>query len=136
MNNRYNLYFGILLFIVFLLTGFYMEVYFKPSHLHDIEQRLQIRSNHIYTLFVSLLNITASFCSANTTRRMLFYVDFGFRVSLICAGILAMMAFCFEHTGEISNRILTLFTVIFSLVSVCLLLFIKIIDKSKSTKSV
>lgn len=129
--NKINLFFGFLLFVVFLITGYYMKEYFKPAHLNDFEQRLQIRSNHIYILFVSLLNIAISICRFDKTRKVISYLDLGFRILIIIAGLAAFLAFCFEHTGEISNRKLTLVTVILSLSSIVLLLLTEILNRKK-----
>ena len=129
--NKINLFFGLLLFVVFLMTGYYMKEYFKPEHLNDLEQRLQIRSNHIYILFISLLNIALSMCRFNNTDKLTSYLDLGFRMLMILAGIVAFLAFCFEHTGEIGNRKLTLVTVILSLSSIGLLLLTEFINRRK-----
>ena len=107
--NNINLVFGLLLFVVFLITGYYMKEYFKPEHLNNIEQRLQIRSNHIYILFVSLLNITISICRFDKTKKSIYYLDLSLRILIVFTGILAFLAFCFEHTGEIDNRIFNKF---------------------------
>ncbi len=129
--NKYNLVFGVLLFVVFLITGYYMKEYFKPEHLNYVDQRLQIRSNHIYILFVSLLNIAISICHFDKTRKVISYLDLSLRVLIVFAGIVAFLAFCYEHTGEISNRNLTLATVILSLLSIGLLLLTESLNRRK-----
>lgn len=133
--NNINLVFGLLLFVVFLITGYYMKEYFKPEHLNNIEQRLQIRSNHIYILFVSLLNITISICRFDKTKKSIYYLDLSLRILIVFTGILAFLAFCFEHTGEIDNRKQTLSTVILSLSSVGLLLLTELINRRKNKKA-
>ena len=112
-----------------------MKEYFKPEHLNNIEQRLQIRSNHIYILFVSLLNITISICRFDKTKKSIYYLDLSLRILIVFTGILAFLAFCFEHTGEIDNRKQTLSTVILSLSSVGLLLLTELINRRKNKKA-
>ena len=129
LPNVFNLIFGILLFIAFLITGYYMNAFFKPEHLNDFEQRLQIRSNHIYILFIALLNITLSMCRNKKVNKLISYLDLSARAVIALAGIVALFAFCFEHTGEISDRTLTLIAVILSLTSIGLLLLTKIVNK-------
>ena len=112
-----------------------MKEYFKPEHLNDLEQRLQIRSNHIYILFISLLNITLSMCRFNNTDKLTSYLDLCFRILIMLAGIVAFLAFCFEHSGEIGNRKLTLVTVILSLSSIGLLLLTEFINREEKIKT-
>ena len=131
LMNKINIIFGLFLFVVFLVTGYYMKEYFKPEHLNNFEQRLQIRSNHIYILFVSLLNISVSICRFDKTRKMIYYLDISLRLLIVFAGIVAFLAFCFEHTGEIDNRNLSLITVILSLSSIGLLLLTELIHRKK-----
>lgn len=116
--KRVNLFFGIFLFIIFLLTGFYMQEYFKPNHINQHLMRLQIRSNHIYILFISLLNIVAFKCYLQKESRWLRFTNFCFRSFLITAGVLSFFAFIYEHTGNIDNRLLTLITIVLSLVAI------------------
>lgn len=132
--NKLNLYFGISLFIIFIITGYYMKEYFKPEHINDVEQRLQIRSNHIYILFIALLNIAVSVCQFEKSKKLFYYLDFSFRTLIIISGIISILAFCFEHTGELKNRTFTLITVILSLASIGLLLLTEIMSHKNKNK--
>jgi hypothetical protein len=120
--SRMNLFFGLALFVAFLATGFYMGEYFKPSHLDDLQMRLQIRSSHIYILFISLLNILAFKVVLKEENLFSNFINSTFRILLVAAGIFSLFAFAYEHTGVISERILTLVTVIVSLTSVGLII--------------
>jgi uncharacterized membrane protein len=129
---RINLIFGVTLFIIFLITGYYMKEYFKPNHLDNHLMRLQIRSNHIYILFISLLNILSFRTTIQLGNPLSKVLDYSTRIVLILAGVLSLLAFVYEHTGIISNRILTLITVILSLTSIGLFLINELINLAKS----
>lgn len=116
--KKFNLFFGLALFVAFLMTGYYMKEYFKPAHQEDYLMRLQIRSSHIYILFISLLNIIAFKCNLIPYNKLSGYLDMLFRILLIVSGIIALFAFHYEHTGIINNRFLTLITVILSVASI------------------
>lgn len=55
--SRFHLIFGILLFIVFTVTGRYMRVDFPDKEAIPQELRLLMRSRHIYILFSALIHI-------------------------------------------------------------------------------
>ncbi len=99
-----------------------MGTYFKPNNLDNHLMRLQIRSSHIYILFVSLLNIIAfrSFITDGSVFSKIF--NYALRLCLIAAGVFSLLGFIYEHNGDISNRILTLVTTILALSSVGLFL--------------
>lgn len=116
--RKANLLFGIVLFLAFLGTGYYMSRYFKPEHLTDLTMRMQIRASHIYLLFTALLNIMAFTCELRGTGRARKFFDTAFRLFLIAAGTVALCAFAFEHTGDLKERKQTLLSVILALASV------------------
>ena len=123
MNLRKtNLFFGLLLFLVFLATGYYMMQYFKPEHLDNHVMRMQIRANHIYILFIALLNVIAFKCELKMKHTMSKYLDSIFRMLLLLAGIISVVAFLKEHTGNLGVRSWTLSTVILSVTAVGFLL--------------
>jgi hypothetical protein len=132
--ERINLVFGLVLFVVFLATGFYMKEFFKPNNIDDIAVRLQIRSNHIYILFISFLNILSAKGGAKNDASISKILNYTFRILLLCAGGASVFAFMYEHTGIITDRMLTLVTIILSLTSICLFLIKELIDH-KSLKS-
>lgn len=107
-----------------------MKEYFKPEHLNDIDQRLQIRSNHIYILFISLLNIAISKCRFEEKSKVISYLEIAFRTLLILAGIVSFLAFCFEHTGDIENRTMTLASVVLSLASIGILMLTELMNRT------
>ncbi|WP_160114587.1 hypothetical protein [Aquimarina sp. AU474] len=133
--KKINLYFGLTLFIGFLATGYYMAEYFKPEHLDNHVMRMQIRANHIYILFISLLNVVSFKCDLKINHKLSKYLDTLFRIFILIAGIVAVVAFLKEHTGNLGVRSWTLSAVTLSVVSVGLVLInelINIVVKKKS----
>ncbi len=67
--KRFHLVFGLLVVIVFLLTGQYMDIHL--GHLHDMADgpRMLYRTRHIYILLAGLLNIgIGSYLTAHLER--------------------------------------------------------------------
>ena len=55
--RRLHLIFGILFFVVFVITGRYMRVDFPDKDLITPELRILMRSRHIYILFSALVHL-------------------------------------------------------------------------------
>jgi hypothetical protein len=55
--SRVHLIFGLLLFVVFLITGQYMRADFPDKDAIDQTLRVLMRSRHIYILFSALIHI-------------------------------------------------------------------------------
>jgi len=125
--KQINIVFGLALFVGFLATGFYLKEFFKPEHLDNHVMRMQIRANHIYILLISLLNIVSFKCDLKSNSTFSKYLDYGFRTLLILSGILALVAFFKEHTGDLNERSWTLSTMIFALSAIGLLLINEVI---------
>ena len=117
--KKINLYFGIILLIVFLITGYYINQYFKPQNINDLTARMQIRASHVYILFVAMLNMLAYTCTL-TSSKFSVYIDYTFRIILLSAGFVAFFAFLYEHNGNLEERNATLLMIILSLTSVLL----------------
>ncbi len=79
---------------------------------------MQIRANHIYILFISLLNVVSFKCELKTKYNLSKYLDILFRILILTAGVIAVIAFLEKHTRNLNVRIWTLSAVILSLVSV------------------
>lgn len=129
--KKLNLYFGLLLFMVFLITGYYMSNYFTPEHMDNLVMRMQIRASHIYILFISLLNIFAFKFDLKWHTKLSNALDILFRTLIIVSGIVAVFAFLKEHTGDLNKRSLTLYAVILSVTSVGLVLLNEFIHQRK-----
>ncbi|WP_246048829.1 hypothetical protein [Leptospira sarikeiensis] len=100
-----------------------MKNIFRPEHLNDLAARMEIRANHIYILFISLLNIIGFTVDIQTQSSWLSRIDKGSRLLLIASGILSLFAFVIEHSGTLQNRSLTFYSVVTSLAGVVLLTF-------------
>lgn len=120
--KKINLYFGLVLFIVFLLTGQYMEYVFKPQHFDELVMRMQVRANHIYILFISLINILAFKCDLTGEFLLKKYMDFSFRILMIASGVLMVFAFFMENSGDMVNRNLTKNSAILSIAAIGIVL--------------
>ena len=133
--KKINLLAGLVLIVLFLGTGYYMMGFFKPQHLEDLTMRMQIRASHIYILFIALLNILSFKCDLTLEHTISRYLDFSFRTLLLISGLLAIFGFIYEHSGDLSERTVTLFSVVSSLASVTLMLFNELlVSVAKRTK--
>lgn len=113
--RKINLYFGLALFVVFLLTGYYLKYYFKPQNISNLVLRMEIRANHIYIIFISFLNIIAFKCELTQGGKWSAFLDVLFRMMLILAGFVAIYAFIFNHHGNLTGRGWTLLSIVLSL---------------------
>jgi uncharacterized membrane protein len=134
--KKANLYFGILLFVSFLITGYYLKYFFKPQNINNLVLRMEIRANHVYIIFISLLNIISFKCELSNGKKWTTYLDFSFRILLILSGVIATYAFMFNHNGNLIGRNWTLLSVVLSLSSIILFLTNELIfniSKNKTT---
>jgi choline-glycine betaine transporter len=88
--------FGIIVFVIFLLTGQYMDLY--HNHLRDMPDgpRMLFRSRHIYILLAGLINIGIGSYLINRTsgwRRILQWIG---SALIFVATILLIAAFFYE----------------------------------------
>jgi len=126
--KKANLIIGILLFIGFIISGQYMKHSFVPEHIDELTIRMQIRSNHIYLLFIALLNLLSFKCVLSAGHKVLSYIEIAFRCCLIIAGAFAILGFIFEHTGDLDIRIFTFITIVLSLTSIGLVILNELIS--------
>lgn len=103
-----HLIFGIILFVVFLVTGRFMRMDFPDKEIIPQELRLLMRSRHIYILFSSLIHILLGLyleMNGNVWRK---YLQIFGSALLFSAGVLLVWAFVFEtystrHFSDISR---------------------------------
>lgn len=103
-----HLIFGILLFVVFLITGKFMRVDFPDKEIIPPDLRLLMRSRHIYILLSSLIHIVLGVylqIYAQVWRKVLQILG---SVLLISGSVLFVWAFIYEtygigHFSEISR---------------------------------
>ena len=133
--KKINLYFGLILFAVFLLSGYYLKAYFKPQHIAYLPLRMEIRANHIYILFLSFLNIISFKCELTQGKKVSSVLDSAFRVLLIVSGMVAIYAFMYDHNGDLIGRKVTLLAAVLSLSSIVLFLTNELLYKLPITKT-
>ena len=103
-----HLIFGIVLFVVFLVTGKFMRVDFPDKDIIPQDLRLLMRSRHIYILFSSLIHILLGlYLQMNQKLWRKSLQVFG-SVLLFAASLLLIWAFVFEtytakHFSEVSR---------------------------------
>ncbi len=91
-----HLIFGILLFVVFTVTGKFMRVDFPDKELIPQDLRLLMRSRHIYILLSSLIHICLGVylrIHAETWRK---FLQIFASVLLILGSVLFVWAFIYE----------------------------------------
>jgi len=104
----FHLIFGVLLFIVFAVTGKFMRIDFPDKDAIPQELRLLMRSRHIYILFSALIHLVLGAylrMSVDGRARVLQYAG---SLLLITASILLVWAFVTEtyslqHFSDISR---------------------------------
>ena len=104
-----HLIFGIIVFVVFLVTGKFMRVDFPDKEIIPQEFRLLMRSRHIYILFSGLIHLSLGAylqIRPQKWRRVLQY--FGSFLLVVSSGLL-LWGFIFEtyvtqHFSDISRN--------------------------------
>ena len=94
--SRVHLIFGLLLFVVFLVTGQYMRADFPDKDAIDQTLRILMRSRHIYILFSALIHIGLGLyfmARGATWRRALQYTG---SALMLLSSILLVSAFVHE----------------------------------------
>lgn len=93
---RLHLAFGLLLFMIFLITGQYMRADFPDKDAIDQTLRVLMRSRHIYILFSALIHVGLGLyfvARGETWRRAVQYAG---SLVLIASSILLVSAFIRE----------------------------------------
>jgi hypothetical protein len=114
----FSLLTGIALFALFLYTGQWMEEY-KKFHAENVTARMGIRANHIYLLFIALLNLM-SFQVKKYKGKISNIISNVSRSLFVTAGILIAAGFFQENDGILENRMLSYFAVWTSLIALIL----------------
>ena len=103
-----HLIFGIVLFVVFLITGKFMRVDFPDKDIIPQDLRLLMRSRHIYILFSSLIHILLGLYLQTHEKLWRKYLQIFGSFLLFSASLLLIWAFIFEtytakHFSDISR---------------------------------
>ncbi|MEP6788848.1 MAG: hypothetical protein ABJB40_10485 [Acidobacteriota bacterium] len=116
--RRLHLILGLLLFIVFVVTGRYMRVDFPDKDLMPQDLRLLMRSRHIYILFNGLIYLVLGVylqVRPQTWRRIFQYLG---SVLLVLSSVLLVWGFVFETYVTQHFSALSFFGIIASLAGV------------------
>ncbi|HEV2706994.1 MAG TPA: hypothetical protein VGV59_13795 [Pyrinomonadaceae bacterium] len=101
---------GVLVVVIFLLTGQYLEYYYPEMDEGGVGEgtRMMLRSRHIYVLLVGLLNVSlgAYFVLREAGWRR--YLQLTGSALLLMAAALSVVAFFYEPTLDGLQRTLTL----------------------------
>lgn len=94
--RRFHLIFGIVLFVVFLVTGQFMRAHFPDKDIIPQDFRLLMRSRHIYILFCAFLHILLGVYITINPGGWRKIVQYAGSAMLIASGILLAWAFAAE----------------------------------------
>ena len=94
--SRLHLIFGLLLFVVFLITGQYMRADFPDKEAIDQSLRLLMRSRHIYILFSAFIHIGLGLYFIPRAEKWRKTLQYGGSIVLMASSILLVVAFIQE----------------------------------------
>ena len=106
-----HLIFGIILFVIFLITGKFMRVDFPDKEIIPQDLRLLMRSRHIYILLSSLIHVVLGIYLQIHAQIWRKFVQILGSVLLISGSVLFVWAFVHEtyttqHFSDISRNAL------------------------------
>ena len=94
--RRTHLIFGVLLFIVFAITGRYMRVDFPDKEIIPQELRLLMRSRHIYILFNALIHVALGIYLQMRPHRVIRVFQYAGSLTLAVSSGVLLWAFIAE----------------------------------------
>jgi len=94
--GKFHFYFGLTIFMVFLLTGQYMSQYY--NHLADMElmQRALFRAGHLYILLFGLINLSLGAYYQSAKNKTYQYIQLAGSTIIIFATGLCIYSFFTE----------------------------------------
>ncbi|HMQ04963.1 MAG TPA: hypothetical protein PKD26_13665 [Pyrinomonadaceae bacterium] len=105
----FHLGFGLLLFVVFLITGQYMRADFPDKEVIGQDLRLLMRSRHIYILFNALIHISLGVYLQMRPERCRTVSQFAGSAALTAAAVFVVLAWRTEtyelqHFSDLSRE--------------------------------
>ena len=99
---------GLLVVILFLLTGQFLEIYYP--HIEELDQgtRMMLRSRHIYILMAGLINVGVGAYFSPRTRRPHRILQVVGSILIIAGALLSVVAFFYEPQLPNMKRTFTL----------------------------
>lgn len=118
MLRRFHLFFGIMVVVIFILTGQYMH--HKYEHLKDMElmNRVLFRTGHLYILLFGLLNVGLGSYFKFSKNSLIRKLQFLGSVAIVVASCLVIFSFFTElptHTIERPIARFSLYLVFFGI---------------------
>lgn len=107
MVGKTHFYLGLLIIVIFLLTGQYMD--HKYGHLQDMElmNRALFRAGHLYILLFGLINVALGINLLTSEQKILRNIQLFGSVVILVASSLVIYAFFVELPTEQIERPLT-----------------------------
>lgn len=102
--KKLNLYFGLFLLAVFLFTGYYMVNTILPQYGTDAYVRMANRADHVYMMFIAILNIVFYKCTFSNCNKLL---ETSSRILLTVAGTCSAIGFFIERFASLDERIIS-----------------------------
>jgi cytosine/uracil/thiamine/allantoin permease len=129
--NLLHIILGIVVFIIFLITGQFMDAYFPDKEAMSSDLRLLARSRHIYILFSALIHLTLGLYLRMHPQKWRKIMQLAGSLLLVLGSILLIWAFTAEvfYTRQFSD--LSRNGVIISAVGVLFHAIARILLKSK-----
>lgn len=129
--NLLHVILGIAVFIIFLITGQFMDAYFPDKDAMSSDLRLLARSRHIYILFSALIHLSLGVYLRMHPQRWRKILQFAGSFFLTLGSVLLIWAFTTEvfQTRQFSD--LSRYGVIISAIGVLLHAIARILLKSK-----
>lgn len=116
--RKFHLIFGIVVLIVFVLTGQYMRIFHGRLHGMEDFPRILFRSRHIYILFASLVNISIGMYFNYWFARWRKYLQIAGSGLIAASSILLVVAFFYETSHRTFETPFSRFGVIITAVGV------------------
>jgi len=116
--KRIHLIFGLLVFVVFVITGRYMRLDFPDKDAISPDLRLLMRSRHIYILFSALIHLTLGIYLQIREPLWQKVLQYSGSIVLIATSAVLIWAFVAESYLTHTFSGLSLYGIIFSLVGV------------------
>lgn len=105
---------GVLVIVVFLLTGYHMKFHIQQVMEADERLRFSLRGNHIYILLLGLLNLSMGAYLRVSQTLWRAYLQLVGSLMILTATGLVIVAFFFENKASL-DRPFTLLTMILAL---------------------
>ncbi|MGC6479924.1 MAG: hypothetical protein ACON42_06065 [Flavobacteriaceae bacterium] len=115
--KQINWYIGLFLIFIFIITGLYIQYLSIPEDAHPHVYRMILRANHVYILFIGMVNIVLSRSNYTSPR-----IEWMSRVFYIISAPLVLLAFMWETGGDMENRLISFNAVLLAFMG--LILFI------------